>query len=462
MDIESFVDNRLQEYLDPSSLASQFYRKRGRLGRGIDRIDADRFEARLSQELGVACRRANSSGFLFSPYLEMLVSKGRGKAPRIIARPTIRDKLILTALKDALHEALPDDVPRKLPNQVVRELLAALSSNAEVEIVRLDIQTFYDSIPRPKLLLRLRAKIGDGLAYRLVKAAVEGVIVPENSRRSEYRNHLTMRGVPQGLPISNFLAHLYLSHFDESVRNIHPRYFRYVDDILIVSRKDSPLNVEMDLSKRLNGIGLTVNKEKTKKFSFAEEFVFLGYEIRAGRARPRTASVEKFIRSIASLFSSLKNRRFNGRKSENWSPEESGRVFIEEVNERITGAISKGKQYGWVFYYNESTDLSVFHKIDAVIKQMTWRTEHLTNSMKSSVKKVSRSFYESKHNKSGGYISIYDEDATSQQKLKFLIRFSYLSQAEAEGMTPDRLDFIYAARVAERLSRLDRDVGFIS
>ena len=462
MEIENLVEAKLQDNLDPASLTSQFYRKRAKLSRGVDRVDAARFEARLSQEIGVASRRSKAIDFKFSPYIEKLVSKGRGKVPRIIARPTIRDKLILTALKEALHEGLPDDVPRKLPNQVIRELLASLSKNAEVEIVRLDIKSFYDSIPRAKLLVRLRAKIGEGLAYRLIKAAIEGVIVPENSRRSEYSSHQTSRGVPQGLPISNFLAHVYLSHFDEAVRDVHPSYFRYVDDILVVSAAGCELDVEKDLSKRLNGIGLTVNRDKSKRFRFEDEFVFLGYEIKLGRARPRVSSVEKFIRSIASLFAALKNNNFYGRKSDSWSPEEIGRVFIEEINERITGAISRGKQYGWVFYFNESTDLSVFYKIDAVIKSMAWRTEHLTNEMKYSIKKVSKAFYESKHNKDGGYINKYDADPTTQQMMSFLMRFGYLTRDAAVAMSPDALTGIYEIKVADRLARLEKDVGFIS
>src|SRR5690606_5806841 len=103
--------------LEPAELAKTFRKKRAKLGRGVDRLDVDSFERRLSIELGHASRKALRGTFEFSPYLEMLVSKGRNKPPRLIARPTIRDNLVLTALKDTLHQELPSDVPRKLPNQ---------------------------------------------------------------------------------------------------------------------------------------------------------------------------------------------------------------------------------------------------------------------------------------------------------------------------------------------------------
>ncbi|CTP92593.1 hypothetical protein XTPLMG728_3293 [Xanthomonas translucens pv. poae] len=264
------IEEVLRERLQPAALAGLFRVKRAKLSRGIDRIDADLFERRLSIELGVASRRALSGNFRFSPYLEMLVSKGRKKAPRVIAKPTIRDKLILSALKDALHAELPLDVPRKLPNQVVRELLNVLEASAGAQIVKLDIQAFYDRIPHKKLLGRMRKRLGDGLALSLIEAAITGAIVPDSYRKSEYKDYVLTRGVPQGLPISNFLAHIYLSDFDKSVGALFSSYFRYVDDIVVVSPVVSESTVEKALTKKLNGIGLGINKEKTKKFCYED------------------------------------------------------------------------------------------------------------------------------------------------------------------------------------------------
>ncbi|UKE62332.1 hypothetical protein KM539_01885 [Xanthomonas translucens pv. poae] len=186
----------------------------------------------------------------------------------------------------------------------------------------------------------------------------------------------------------------------------------------------------------------------------------MGYEIQGGVARPRRGSVEKFVRSIAALFSNLRKKRFNGRKSESWTDEEAGRVFIEELNEKITGAIFGSKQYGWVFYFNESTDLSAFNKVDNIIKKMARRTEHLTNEMRSSIKKTVRSHYESKYNKTGGYIVNYDLLSSVQLKLDYLVRLKYIERNHA--MTSESIERLYFQRINEKLARLEKDVGLIS
>lgn len=394
----------------------------------------------------------------------MLVSKGRDKYPRVIARATVRDKLILTALKEVLHETLPSEVPRKLPNQVVRDLLASLQSNAGCRIVRADIKAFYDSIPHKKIMAMLKARLGDGLVNKLVHSAIVNPIVPVGYRRANRASYVTARGVPQGLPISNFLAHLFLSKFDQKVDASISGYHRYVDDMIVLVSPGTEGTVRKSFEKRLAGLGLRLSKEKTRVFDFDETFDFLGYEITAGRAKPRVSSVERFIRSVAGLFSQLRSRRLPGRRVAltDWSDEELAKVFVEELNEKITGAVSQHKQYGWVFYFNESTDLSVFNRIDRIVSNMADSARLLSESNRKAIKSLSRAFYESKYKKLGGYIVNYDAIENTEDKRRFLLRLRYLRQDEAESANPDRIDSLYKEVVAQRLSRLDQDIGLIS
>ncbi len=393
----------------------------------------------------------------------MLVLKGRDKKPRVIARATVRDKLSLTAMKNVLHEALPAEVPRKLPNQVVRDLLASLSASKEVEIVRADISAFYDSISHTKLEKMLESRIACGITVAFVMRAIRTAIVPFSYRRADLDKYANKRGVPQGLPISNFLANLFLTKFDTGMQAKLPAYHRYVDDILVVVGKGEAKAVEASLSKSIAGLGLRLNKEKTKVFQFEDRFEFLGYEIQQGASRPRMASVEKYIRGIASMFVQLRDKRLPGRKgSLDWTDEEFGDVFVEELNERITGAISQGKQYGWVFYFNESTDLSYFARVDQIVKSMARRTPHLTNAMRARIKTTVRSYFESRYSKTQGYIANYDDIESNKGQAKFLVKMRYLTQADAEKMPPMKLQAMFRDVVSQRLSRLDKDVGLVS
>ena len=91
-------------------------------GRGIDGVTAAAFRENLDANCNRLCEKAVNGEFAFSPYVETLRSKGRGRQPRVIAKPTVRDKLLLSLLKDYLHSVFPERVNRKLPNALVRNL----------------------------------------------------------------------------------------------------------------------------------------------------------------------------------------------------------------------------------------------------------------------------------------------------------------------------------------------------
>ena len=44
------------------------------------------------------------------------------------------------------------------------------------------------------------------------------------------------------------------------------------------------------------------------------------------------------------------------------------RVFIEDLNEKITGALSEQKRYGWLLYFAEINDMQLLHKLDGIIR----------------------------------------------------------------------------------------------
>lgn len=435
--------------------------RRARLSRGVDRVDADAFERSAAEVLPRVSERLIDGNFRFSPYLEKLVSKGRSRHPRVIAKPTVRDKLVLWALKEVLHELLPGMVPRSLPNQVVRELVSALSDRPGVAILRFDIESFYDRINRDRLFSVLKEALGEGPLLKVLQSSVDSPIVPAAYRRHELPGFRVSVGVPQGLPISNILAHIYLRGIDATLFTQGHKYLRYVDDILLLAPLEEVEAISAIVRQSLLEIGLAVNESKSRVFEFNQEFEFLGYEIQRGRVRPKKASVDKYLRSIAGLFSCLRKRvlprrgRFSG-----WSDEDFADLFIDELNELVTGAISGGKQYGWVFYFNESNDLNPFVLADAMIRRFARRTDLLTNYQRSRIKKCVRSVFETRHSKMAGYVKNYDEIVTVGDKMEFLQSYGYLERGALRSAA--EVEALYETTRDSRLSRLERDVGLIS
>ena len=70
---------------------------------GMDRITPVAFENKLDENVQLISQKVLSAKYKFTRYREVLISKGRGKEPRVISIPTIRDKLALSAYHQFLQ-----------------------------------------------------------------------------------------------------------------------------------------------------------------------------------------------------------------------------------------------------------------------------------------------------------------------------------------------------------------------
>ncbi|MGE3247334.1 MAG: reverse transcriptase/maturase family protein, partial [Beijerinckiaceae bacterium] len=90
------------------------------------------------------------------------------------------------------------------------------------------------------------------------------------------KKHLKNYGVPQGSPISDLLANMYLIDFDvevlERVERLGGTYLRYSDDILMIVPTDeaSAIKLELDVRNSINKFGkkLKIKEEKSSIVSF--------------------------------------------------------------------------------------------------------------------------------------------------------------------------------------------------
>ncbi|MBU0859733.1 MAG: SLATT domain-containing protein [Alphaproteobacteria bacterium] len=91
-------------------------------GQGVDRISVDLFKRDLQEHIPIIARKCKEGTYKFSPYLEVLQSKGRDKNPRVISIPTVRDRLVLKLLTEYLHLSFDECIARDLPNTVIRKI----------------------------------------------------------------------------------------------------------------------------------------------------------------------------------------------------------------------------------------------------------------------------------------------------------------------------------------------------
>jgi len=185
---------------------------------GIDKVTHRTFAKSWKQQIKIVSTKALDGSYKFSKYKLKLVSKGRGKPPREISIPTIRDRIALRALCGYLTSVFEDDITFELPQKVVGKLKDALTGNKYDSFIKLDVKSFYPSIDQSLLMNALGARIGEPEILKMVDAALRTPTVEKSKLGDEPNN----KGVPQGLSISNILAAIYLASVDECLRNKDP------------------------------------------------------------------------------------------------------------------------------------------------------------------------------------------------------------------------------------------------
>lgn len=423
------------------------------------------FALNAKGELGVASAKILSGKFRFSPYLEVLKAKGREKAPRLIGIPTVRDRVVIHQLNKFLAAVFPDRVPKNVASTYVREIAVDLRSQspATTWICGTDIKTFYDSIRRTRLLAVIAKRVKSQRALNLIRHALETPTVPRNTHRSRHSEFKSVHGVPQGLAISNILASIYMEEVDEAMAKLGVTYYRYVDDVLMYGDEVAVQKAFRSLRSRLIPRGLSlhpVGSGKTHIESLSKAFGYLGYTFRWPVISVRPATVERFLHSIAGKFSDyVHNKARRLAKFKYLNEDRLKEIFLLELNERITGAISEKKRYGWIAYFNQISDLSLLYRLDIAIDGMFSRLSDFGCTAPPGLKKLRRAFFEMKFNPQGGYVRDYDKVTTRTEMLDFLKERGRIDPTEA--LTDEQIKDRYEKYLRHILYAMHADEGVV-
>jgi hypothetical protein len=137
-------------------------------------------------------------------------------------------------------------------------------------------------------------------------------------------------------------------------------------------------------------------------------------------------------------------------------------ILIDRLNERITGAISEARRYGWLFYFQEVSDHALLRKIDRIVERMFQRLPEFGGKRPRGLKKMARAYYEVRYRPDAGYILNYNALETVDKRLQFLQRTGEMDPKSAKGMGPDEINALFEKVRDRRLAALERDVGTLS
>jgi RNA-directed DNA polymerase len=273
---------------------------------GAAGVDGQRFEEveeyGVERWLGELKKELKEERYRVEAVRRVLIPKASGVGERPLGIPTIRDRVVQTAVKlvlEPIFEADFDEAaygyrPGRNAQQAVREVEAGLREG-RTDVIDADVSKYFETIPHAELMKCLGRRISDGKMLHLVKMWLKAPIEEreENGRRRMSGGRKASRGTPQGGVISPLLANIYMHRFIKAFRKygLGEKYGAklvvYADDFVVLCRRGARQVLEV-VRGWMTRIGLALNEDKTSvRDGRREPFDFLGYTF-GPRYSPRT------------------------------------------------------------------------------------------------------------------------------------------------------------------------------
>jgi group II intron reverse transcriptase/maturase len=268
----------LAHHLDEELMAAAYRRIRKDAAVGVDGVTKEQYGEHLEDNLRALHTRMREGRYRHQPIRRVHIPKAPGKT-RPIGISTIEDKIVqnaLTMVLEVLYEPVFLDCsygfrPGRSAHDALRTVNAACMRGEVNWVLEADIESFFDSIDRKKLMEMLRQRANDESFLRLVgKCLHVGVLDGEEYTEPDV-------GTAQGSALSPMLGNIYLHHVLDVWldREVRPQLrgkaslARYADDLVIgFERREDAEKVMAMLHQRMAEYGLRLHPEKTRLVPF--------------------------------------------------------------------------------------------------------------------------------------------------------------------------------------------------
>jgi RNA-directed DNA polymerase len=209
----------------------------------------------------------------------------------------VKDRIVQTAVKLVLEPIFERDFlpcnygfrPGRGCKDALREVDRWLKAGY-TWVVDVDVEQYFDSIPKAPLLARVADKVSDGTLLNLVQRFLDQDILEGMHQWSP------LAGVPQGSGLSPLLSNLYLHPLDRVVSHAGHVIVRYCDDLVLLCRTQADAEAALALVQTwMAQHGLRLHPEKTRIVDGSmggDGFDFLGYRFAGGRRYVRPKSLK--------------------------------------------------------------------------------------------------------------------------------------------------------------------------
>jgi len=284
------------------------------------------------------------------PVMRVEIPKPDGGV-RALGIPTVVDRLIQQAIAQVLQDAWEEHFhdasygfrPTRNAHQALRQSQAYLQAGYRW-VVDCDLASFFDTVNHDRVMYRVKQRVPECDVLRLINRFLKAGVQVEGVRQA------SVRGLPQGGPLSPVLSNIVLDELDWELDRRGHRFVRYADDVQIyVKSKVAGERVMCTLTRFIEeSLRLTVNARKSA-VARPWERTFLGCTF----SRKRGHKIKVSDKAIARLKSKVRvlSRRSRGH---------SIRQIIAELRKTLLG---------WKAYFAIAEVLSPLRDVDKWIRR---------------------------------------------------------------------------------------------
>ena len=322
--------------------------KANRGAAGVDHVTIEMFEDNLEANLTRVSEQLATGKYQPQAVRRKWIPKPESKQQRPLGIPTVRDRVVQGALRNALEPIFERDFaehsygfrPERGCKDALRRVDHLLKAGHSW-VVDADMANYFDSIPHDRLRAQVAQKVADSRVLELVAVMLQQGVM-------EGMTYWTPTGgTPQGAVISPLLANIYLDPLDHELAQCGYEMVRYADDFVILCRSEGEARAALARVQAWTAqAGLQLHPEKTRIVDVCQRggFDFLGYHFERGYRWPRRKSEAKLKARIRQH-----TKRRNGH---------SLQTIISNVNQTLAG---------W-FAYFEHSHKTAFPPLDKWIR----------------------------------------------------------------------------------------------